>query len=95
MSTKICLVSGLLAGTFALAGVAIGSRITMRKAYSQIVAPTVGGKKPMPPPIRPEDVEPKPYADGSRPQMRPAKAEFSRDMPDFDLTKVRRGWWPL
>lgn len=95
MSGKTCLASGFLVGVFALAGVVIGSRIAMRKTYAQIVAPTVVRKKPMPPPIQPENVEPKPYADGSKPRAQPTKAPFSRKMPDFDLTTIRRGWWPL
>ncbi|GAN90992.1 hypothetical protein Gbfr_022_036 [Gluconobacter frateurii M-2] len=95
MSGKTCLAFGFLAGAFALAGVVIGSRIAMRKTYAQIVAPTVAGKKPMPPPIRREDVEPKPYADGSKPRVQPTKSASSQRFPDFNLPTPRRGWWPL
>lgn len=73
MSGKSILASGALAGTFALIGVVIGSRLVkaptpfvVAPKGAGIVVPKANGMKPMPPPIRPEDVAPKPVPSTGR-----------------------------
>ncbi|WP_099212607.1 hypothetical protein [Gluconobacter cerinus] len=72
MSGKSILASGALSGTFALIGVFIGSRLVKPPAPfvapkgAGIVVPKANGTKPMPPPIRREDVAPKPVPSTGR-----------------------------